>query len=79
LRDAFGGAFDDVDAAIDATFGSRKANEHFSVEAAIRYLETRDVPTLAAALSYIRQPLARVQTPLRAAINAHAGRKDCAA
>ena len=47
-----------------------KANAPFSVEAAIRYLETRDIPTLADALNYIRQAPAEVRTPVRAAVNA---------
>lgn len=47
-----------------------KANAPFSVEAAIRYLETRDVAKLASALDYIRQAPAEVQTPVRAAVNA---------
>lgn len=46
-----------------------EANEAFSVDAAIRYLEALDVPTLASALSYIRQAPPEVQTPVRAAVN----------
>ena len=45
-----------------------KANEPFSVEAAIRYLETRDVATLRSALAYIRQAPPQIQTPVREAV-----------
>ena len=63
------------DAAIWTALGSNfheadKAGEPFSVEAAIRYLEARDVPTLDRALAYIRQAPVKVQTPLRAAVTA---------
>lgn len=47
-----------------------KAAEPFSVEAAIRYLETLDAPKRAAALAYIRSAPPEVQTPVRAAVNA---------
>jgi hypothetical protein len=46
-----------------------KANEPFSVEAAIRYLSTRDRTALEAALKYIRCAPPEVQTPVRAAVN----------
>ena len=41
----------------------QKANEPFSVNAAIRYLETRDAKTLSCALTYIRNAPPEVQTP----------------
>jgi hypothetical protein len=44
-----------------------KAAEPFSVEAAIRYLETRDDATLRTSLGYIRKTPQEVQTPVRAA------------
>jgi hypothetical protein len=47
-----------------------KAGEPFSVDAAIRYLETRDEATLDKALTYIRRAPTEVQTPVRAAVNA---------
>lgn len=47
-----------------------KAAEPFSVEAAIRYLETLDAPKLGAALGYIRSAPTEVQTPVRVAVNA---------
>jgi len=47
---------------------SGKANAPFSVEAAVQYLETRDTPTLDAALTYIRQAPPEVQTPVHAAV-----------
>jgi hypothetical protein len=46
-----------------------KANEPFSVEAAIRYLSGRDGAELEAALNYIRRAPSEVQTPVRAAAN----------
>ena len=46
-----------------------KANEQFSIEAAIRYLEGRDAKTLDAALLYIRKAPPQAQTPVRAAVN----------
>lgn len=46
-----------------------KAGEPFSVDAAIRYLETLDAPRLGAALGYIRSAPPEVQTPVRAAVN----------
>jgi hypothetical protein len=45
-----------------------KADEPFSVEAAIRYLETRGAKTLDAALTYVRQAPPEVQTPVRAEV-----------
>jgi hypothetical protein len=42
-----------------------KAAEPFSVKAAIRYLETRDDPTLRTALDYIRKAPQEVRTPVR--------------
>lgn len=49
---------------------AEKAGEPFSVEAALRYLETLDTPKIDKALSYIRQAPCEVQTPVRAAVNA---------
>ena len=46
-----------------------RANEPFSVEAAIRYLETRNAETQTAALNYIRRAPTEVQTPVRTAVN----------
>jgi hypothetical protein len=46
-----------------------KVCEPFSVEAAIRYLESLDAPKLNAALCYIRSAPTEVQTPVRAAVN----------
>ena len=60
------------DAAIWAALGSNfteKTSEPFSVEAAIRYLETRNGETLDAALNYIRRAPPEVQTPVREAVN----------
>ncbi len=45
-----------------------KVNEPFSVEAAIRYLETRDAKALRSALAYIRQAPPEIQTPVREAV-----------
>ena len=61
------------DAAIWTALGRKfhepeRAAEPFSVEAAIRYLETRDDATLRTALSYIRKAPQEVQTPVRAAV-----------
>ena len=53
-----------------------KANKHFSVEAAIRYLETCDPKTLASALAYIHQTPPEIQTPLRTAIGERWPRKE---
>jgi hypothetical protein len=47
-----------------------KAAEPFSIEAALRYLETLDAPKLNAALAYIRSAPPEVQTPVRAAVAA---------
>jgi len=47
-----------------------KANEAFSIDAAIRYLERLNDETLDCALNYIRRAPAQVQTPVRAAVNA---------
>lgn len=49
---------------------SDRAGEPFSVEAAIRYLETLDAPKLGDALGYIRSAPPEVQTAVRAAVNA---------
>ena len=60
------------DAAIWTALGSNfaeKAREPFSVEAAIRYLGTRDGKTLDAALIYIRRAPPEIQTPVRGAVN----------
>jgi hypothetical protein len=60
------------DAAIWTALGSNfaeKAREPFSVEAAIRFLGTRDGKTLDAALTYIRRAPPEVQTPVREAVN----------
>jgi hypothetical protein len=46
-----------------------KAGEPFSVEAAIRYLESLDAPQRSEALDYIRKAPPKVQTPVRAAVN----------
>jgi acyl-CoA hydrolase len=46
-----------------------KANAPFSIEAAVRFLESQDAIMLDAALNYIRQAPAEVQTPVRAAVN----------
>jgi hypothetical protein len=61
-----------LDAAIWTALGSNfaaKTNEPFSVETAIRYLETRDDRIRDAALAYIRRAPQEVQTPLREAVN----------
>jgi hypothetical protein len=58
------------DAAIWTALGNNfaeKTGEPFLVEAAIRYLETRDEKTLDAALNYIRQAPPEVRTPVRKA------------
>ena len=47
-----------------------KAGEPFSVEAAIRYLETLEAPKLCGTLGYIRSAPPEVQTPVRAAVDA---------
>lgn len=47
--------------------GPEKAAEPFSVEAAIRYIETQDDATRQTALSYIRNAPQEAQTPVRAA------------
>ena len=47
-----------------------RGGEPFSVAAAIRYLEARDLATLERALTYIRRAPDEVQTPVRAAVNA---------
>jgi hypothetical protein len=46
-----------------------KANKQFSVQAATRYLETRDAGTLRSALNYIRQAPPEIKTPLREAVS----------
>jgi hypothetical protein len=46
-----------------------KANEPFSVEAAIRYLSAKNGTALEAALNYIRQAPQEVRTPVREAVN----------
>ena len=59
------------DAAIWTALGNNfaeRAGEPFSVEAAIRYLETRDEKILDAALSYIRRAPSEVRTPVRKAV-----------
>lgn len=48
-----------------------KAGEPFSVEAAIRFLETLEAPKLSAALGYICSAPPEVKTPVRAAVKAH--------
>ena len=48
-----------------------KAAEPFSVDAAIRYLKTRDDATRRTALRYIRKAPQEVQTPVRAAVTHH--------
>jgi hypothetical protein len=61
-----------LDAAIWAALGSNfaeKASEPFSVEAAIRYLETRNGKMLDDALTYIRRAPPEVQTQVREAVN----------
>ena len=47
---------------------SDKANEPFSIEAAIRYLNTTKVEARASSLEYIRNAPPEVQTPVREAI-----------
>jgi hypothetical protein len=47
-----------------------KTNEPFSVEVAVRYLETKTGKVLEDALTYIRNAPSEVQTPLREAVNA---------
>jgi hypothetical protein len=47
-----------------------KAKEPFSVEGAVRYLETRNGKRLKAALNYIRRAPPEVETPVREAANA---------
>ncbi len=47
---------------------AEKTGEPFLVEAAIRYLETRDEKTLDAALNYIWQAPPEVRTPVREAV-----------
>jgi hypothetical protein len=59
------------DAAIWTALGNNfadKTGEPFLVEAAIRYLETRDEKILDAALNYIRQAPPEVRTPVRKAV-----------
>ena len=59
------------DAAIWTALGNNfaeKTGEPFLVEAAIRYLETRDEKTLDAALNYIRQAPPEVRTAVRKAV-----------
>jgi hypothetical protein len=46
-----------------------KVSEQFSVEAVIRYLETKKGKILDAALNYIRRAPSEVQTPVRDAVN----------
>lgn len=61
-----------LDAAIWAALGSNfaeKASEPFSVEAAIRYLETQNGKMLDSALNYIRRAPPEVRTPVREAVN----------
>lgn len=48
-----------------------KAAEPFSIDAAIRYLKTRDDATRRTALRYIRTAPQEVQTPVRAAVTHH--------
>ena len=48
---------------------AEKTGEPFSVEAAIRYLETRNGKTFDDALAYIRRAPPEVQTPVREAVN----------
>ncbi|MGO9759525.1 MAG: hypothetical protein ACLPNY_23275 [Roseiarcus sp.] len=47
-----------------------RANEPFTVDAAIRYLETLDKEKLECALNYVRRAPQEVQTPVRTAVNA---------
>jgi hypothetical protein len=61
----------DLDAAIWTALGSNfaeKTRKPFSVDAAIRYLETRGDKMRDAGLAYIRQAPREVQTPLREAV-----------
>lgn len=63
-----------LDAAIWTALGgnfAEKTSEPFSVETAIRYLETRGDELRNSALAYIRQAPQEVQTPLREAVNIH--------
>lgn len=48
---------------------AEKTSEPFSVEAAIRYLETRNGKTFDDALAYIRRAPPEVQTPVRETVN----------
>jgi hypothetical protein len=48
---------------------SDKANEPFSIEAAIRYLNARGAETLTSSLEYVRNAPPEVQTPVREAIH----------
>lgn len=60
------------DAVVWMALGSNfydRAGEPFSVEAAMRYLDTRDEATRDKALTYIRRAPAEVQTPVRTAVN----------
>jgi hypothetical protein len=60
------------DAVVWTALGSNfydRAGEPFSVEAAMRYLDTRDEATRDKALTYIRRAPAVVQTPVRTAVN----------
>jgi len=61
------------DAVVWTALGSNfydRAGEPFSVEAAMRYLDTRDEATRDKALTQIRRAPAEVQAPLRAVVNA---------
>ena len=47
-----------------------RAGEPFSVDAAVRYLENLEASKIAEALKYIRRAPPKIQTPVRAAVNA---------
>jgi hypothetical protein len=52
-----------------SNFSEKADCEPFSTEAAMRYLEVLDQPTLELALNYIRKAPPEIQTPTRLAVN----------
>ena len=69
FKDAWQNGFDAaIWAAFESNFAER-TSEPFTVQAAIRYLETLNGETLDTALNYIRRAPAEVQTPMRKAVN----------
>jgi hypothetical protein len=69
FKDAWQNGFDAaIWAAFESNFAER-TSEPFTVQAAIRYLETLNGETLDTALNYIRRAPSEVQTPVREAVN----------